>query len=314
MTAIWSMCRGIAALLALGGASAAHAESVELVGTFPAPFREAAMLHSMAIERFGGEDGRQLQLAVERALLTPDLSGATHFDIVADRRRRGAARADGLLSGVVTSGVEEGRVRLKRKRCVERDGDGDCTREEDVDVNCTRRIVNVRADLRLAREDDGRILYSESKPFRDEISWCPGEQPARTVEETIAGAVEGFARSVRFDLVPRTERYSARFRESSSGLPRELRQRQRDVVRLTQRDLGAACAAWEEMNALAPDHPSIVYDLGLCAEARGDYEQALDWYLRGAQLSNDGMAAEAAERVFALIQGREDALERVATR
>jgi hypothetical protein len=300
-------------LVALGvvatsfGAGQAAAESVRMTGKFAAPNREAALLETLRIGRFSGQDGPQFELAVERAIADAVVDGRPHFDLVAGR----GGDADGVLNGNVTTGVQTNRFKRKEKRCAERK-DGKCVREDEVEVDCTRRVINVNVDLRLARRDDGRIVYSVSKPRRDEASWCQGQNPPRTTEEAVRQTILSIATEVRYDIAPKVENYSIRFRETTRGLPRDLTRPFRDIVKMTQRDLRAACAAWQAMDAQAPNHPSIVFDLGLCAEAAGDFARAMAFYRRAAPLIGRGgnEATVGAGRVGRLIAAREDDAQR----
>lgn len=303
---------GIRVLTAIGlfAAAPAAAEGVELTGTFPAPYREASLLGSLAIGRFSGTDGEALSHAIERTL-----ARTGYFDIlIGGRPGRRGNRADGMLSGVVTTGVEENRFTRTIKECVEREGgkrDGKCLKEADRDVSCTRRVVTVRADMRIVDGESGRVAYSSAKPMRDEISWCPGESPARTAETTISNLIDQIAGSVQADIEPRTERYFIRFRESTKGLSKPLAQRFKAAVRRTKRDTKGACAEWAAIDREAPNHPSVLFDLGLCAEARGEYDTALDFYTRAARvMGSDGMARTGIDRIRRLMSGRDDARER----
>ena len=292
----------------VGGADVAQAESVRMTGKFAAPYRDAAMLESLRIGPVTGEDGQQLALAIERALSQPDLDGRPHFDLIGGRR---GDLADGTLGGNVTTGVQESRFKKKEKKCVEREGgrdSGKCLKEEEVEVDCTRRIINVNADLRLTREADGRVVYSVSRPRRDETSWCRGQNPARTTEEAIRGMIVDIAHNVRRDIAPTIESYSIRFRESTRDLPKALTRPFKDIVIQTQRDLPGACAAWTDMDGQAPNHPSITFDLALCAEAGGDYDAALALYQKAAPLIGRGSneATTGVERVERLIAAQED--------
>jgi len=291
-------------------ATTAHAESVRMTGRFAAPYRDAAMLDSLRVGRIGGEDGMQLALAIERALGRPDIEGRTHFELIGGP----GGDADGLLNGNVVTGLQETRFKRKDKECVEREGgkrDGKCLREEEVEKDCTRRIINVNADLRIT-DTRGRVVYGVSLPRRDETSWCRGETPSRTTEEAIRAMILDVAENVRADIVPSVEIYAIRFRESTRGLPKPLERPFKDIVKQTQRDLPAACAAWAAMDAQAPNHPSITFDLGLCAESAGDYDKALALYRRAAPLIGRGgnEATIGADRVARLIAGRADELAR----
>ena len=303
----WTPTRAAVLLAAMTmTAPAALAESARMTGRFAAPYRDAAMLDSLRVGRIAGEDGMQLGLAIERALARPDIEGQTHFDLVGGR----GGDADGLLNGNVVTGVQETKFKRKEKECVEREGgkrDGKCLKEEEVEKDCTRRVINVNADLRLAGPD-GRVLYSVSRPRRDETSWCRGQNPSRTTEEAIRGMIIDIAENVRRDIVPSVEDYSIRFRESTRGLPKPLERPFKDIVKQTQRDLRAACAAWAAMDVQAPNHPSITFDLGLCAESAGEYDKALAFYRRAAPLIGRGgnEATAGAERAQRLIDGRDD--------
>jgi hypothetical protein len=296
----WGM--GCAALLAAAGA---QAESARMSGKFAPPYREAGMLRSIGIDRIGGRDGRQLEMAIERALSVPDVDGRPHFDLIA--AFGGGRGPEGVLGGHVNSAVQDSRFKRKEKRCAEKK-DGRCLREEEVELDCTRRVMTVNADLRLTRLRDGRILYTVAKPWRNEISWCQGQTPPGYVEDAFRGMILDIAVEVRRDIAPVVEDYSIRFRESTRGLPKPLERPFKDIVRQTQRDLRGACSAWQTIDAQAPDHPSVVFDLGLCAEAAGDYAGAMALYRRAAPLIGRGgnEATAGVERVGRLIAARED--------
>ncbi|MES2441259.1 MAG: hypothetical protein V4574_00385 [Pseudomonadota bacterium] len=290
--------------LALMAAAPALAETAQMTGRFPAQYREAAMLRSLSVDRIGGRDGQALSMAIERAL-----SGG-YFDLVYDGRR-GSGRADGALSGAVSSGVEDSYYKRPEKRCAEKDKDGKCTKEEEVQVNCTRRVANLNADLRIVRAEDGRIVYSSNKPNRQEITWCQGQSPSRTAEEMINSMIGEAANAVRAEITPHTETYRIRFRESTKGLPKDQNNRFKATVKLSQRDLRAACADWASMNQTSPNHPSVVFNLGLCAEAAGDLRGALAFYQQAiGLLGQRSEAGTGAGRVQSRMVADADAAER----
>jgi hypothetical protein len=297
--------RAGAAIVAMLATVPVQAEVVQITGEFPAQYREAGLLSSLHIERFTGQDGPALAMAIERAL-----SNAP-FDLVAGRAGRGGA--EGTMSGAVSTGVEETGYRKKEKKCVERDANKKCTKEEEVETPCRRRVVNLTADLRLVRNTDGRIVYSRSHPFRDEISWCQGQSPYRTVEETVSTAINGIAGAVRGDVSPSVETYRIRLREGNKGMAKDVSKAFKASVKSSQRDWAGACTQWVAMNAATPGHPSLLYNLGLCAEQSGNYENAVSLYEQAARAgANEGR--DSAGRARRLIAGREDAQERAKRR
>lgn len=295
-------------LLAGAGAAlavAAQAEVLEITGEFPANNREASFLQSMSVDRIGGQDGPALQIAIERAL-----SGGP-IEILGGRAGRDTA--EGALSGAVSTSVDEQPFRRKEKRCTAKDADGKCTKEEEVEIRCRRRAIAINADLRIVRNGDGRIVYSEAKPFREEVSWCEGQAAPRPPEEVISGVVRNIAGSVRNDVLPHVDTYRPRVRESTKGLEKDSAKRFKDLVKLTKRDARGACDGWVAMRAEAPGHPSLLFNLGLCAEQRGQYEEALALY-KDAARAGASEGNEGADRAMRLIAGREDAQERARRR
>ena len=280
----------------------AQAETLTITGEFPARYREAGLLRSVSVGRISGQDGHALQLALERALTN------THFDVLAGR----GANAEGTLSGVVTTGVQETPYKKQEKKCTEKDDNGKCTKEEEVDVRCRRRIVNINADLRMVDNVDNRIVYSADKPFREEISWCEGQSAYRTVEDTVAAALRDMANDVRFDVAPYVDTYKVRVRETTKGMAKDLAKQFKAVVKQSQRDPRSACQAWQGMAASAPPNASITFNVALCSEQRGDYDGALRLYRDAMRLiGGDGDEARVgAERAQRLINGRADAAER----
>lgn len=309
MTGIRMLITAAAAAAAIG---CAHAEVLEVTGEFPAVSREASFLGSIMVDRFGGQDGPTLQIAIERALSMAGPEGRMPFDLRGGRAGRDTA--EGAINGSVSTGVDERPFKQKQKQCVTKDDKGKCTKEAEVEVQCRRRIITVNADVRIVRNADGRILYSVPKPFREEVSWCPGGAPARTTEEVIDAAIRDVAGSVRADIVPHVDTYRIRVRESTKGMPKEAAGEFKEFVKLSKRDPRGACAGWQSMQGgVAASHPSLLFNLGLCAEQRGDYDRALALYRdsarAGATEGNDG-----ADRAARLIAGREDAQERARRR
>ncbi len=282
-------------------AGIAHAEILQITGEFAAPNREASLLHSLSVDRIAGQDGPALARAIEQGL------SGTHFDLMGGYA--GQNNAEGSLTGGVTTGVDEQPFRRKEKRCVEKDkaNDKKCVREEEVELRCRRRTVSVKADLRIVRNRDGRIVYSASKPFTQESSWCEGKNDRPPpVEEVIADAVRSLGHAVRDDIAPTVSTYDIRVRESDKGMSKDQARRFKDLVKLTKRDVRGACDGWEAMAGELPGNASLTFNRGLCAEQAGDYPRALRLYqaAQGAGASEGGVGAD---RALRLIAGREDA-------
>lgn len=298
MTMKW-IALAIVGLCASSGA--AWAESAQMRGKFPANVREADLLENVVVDRFNGRDGRQFEAALEQAIGVP------------------AGRPDGVLSGGVTTGVEESKYRGSEERCVEwKDGkqDGRCTKRAKVDLSCMRRVINLTVSVRLLRAADNMPVWSNNKPARDETTWCQGKAPWRTTEEAVSAMITDLAQKIRLDVRPRWETYKVRFREDRDGMPKDIGNAFKDIVKLSNRDVTSACRQWVDLNGRLPDHPSVLYNLGVCAEASGSYADAQSFY-RSAQAAlpkRSSDMADSADRVARLMIARADDEERARPR
>jgi len=279
------------------GSGAAWAESAQMRGKFPANVREADLLENVVVDRFNGRDARQFETALEQAIGVP------------------AGRPDGVLTGGVTTGVEESKYQGSEERCVEwKDGkeDGTCTKRAKVNLPCFRRVINLTVSVRLMRAADNMPLWSDNKPSRDETTWCQGKAPWRTTEEAVSAMITDLAQKVRLDVRPRWEVYKVRFRESRDGMPKDIGNEFKAIVKLSNSDVTTACRQWADLNGRLPNHPSVLYNLGVCAEAAGGFADAQAFY-RSAQAALPKRSSEMAEsedRVGRLMIARADDAER----
>lgn len=275
-------------------AGAAWGESASMTGKFPAGVREAGRLGVVAVDRFDGRDGRQVESVLEQAIGTP------------------GGQPDGILSGGVTTGVEENPYKGSEDRCVEWEG-GDrkkaCTKRAQVPVPCIRRVVVVTISVRLMRLEDNLSVYADNKSGRSEITWCGGASPYTTTEQMVTAQIRDIADRIRGDVRPSTQTYRVRFREERDGMPKDVGNRFKAIVKLSQNDPRTACGQWAAMNAGMPNHPSVLYDLAVCAEAAGRYDDALAGY-RAAQAAllpkKSGDIGDSINRVGRLLIARAD--------
>ncbi|MBX9814397.1 MAG: hypothetical protein K2X76_06825, partial [Sphingomonas sp.] len=260
------------ALIALGIAAPAAGESISITGRFPAPYREGGYIRRISVDRITGADGRALAFSLERAL------GSAGREVVL-----GGAPSEAGISGDVATEINERRVEQQRERCTQQEGDR-CLKREQVKLICNARVVDMIADLRIAEEARGDVLYSARKTRHNESIFCPGDanRPG-PVEGLVRGMVDDVAGEVARDITPYTRTYSQRFYESRDGMPKELGQRFKEAIAQTKRDMPGACAALAALDQELP-HFALAYDAGLCAEAEGDYPRALAAYQRARDL------------------------------
>ncbi len=266
----------VASVLVLAGP--AVAESTTMTGYFAADARQVSLMPRLAVGRFGGSDGDATANAIERAIGNQQVEGRPFYRLVAD-----PAAAMGVVSGTASTNVEESRDVRKREDCVEKTNDK-CTKTEKVEIVCRRRLIDLSVDLRVIRNRDGAVVFSDRKTRQNEATWCPNEAAPGRVEETIRGMIDDVAGETARQITPHVDRYTVRFYESRTGMPKEIGERFKDAIRQTKADLPGACTGFAGIDHDFPGHFAVVYDLAVCAEARGDYQAALDGYRRAADI------------------------------
>jgi tetratricopeptide (TPR) repeat protein len=274
----------ITALIAMAGlAPAARAEVLTIDGLTPAGSSEFVDIRSLAIDGFGGRDGRALAFELEDRLSAVNIFGQPYFDVIGGRS---AVQPDASLAGNVTAGVEHRDTVARRRRCVERDAKDKCITYKDIDVDCRSRTIDFRAQVRATRFADGRTIYAESFPNRNEQTVCFGDnQDFASSESVIRSIIAETADAIRDDLAPREYHQEIRILESRKGMPKADANLFKAAIRMTKTDAVEACRMWDEAAANGLVHISLQFNRGLCAEQRGDLEEALALYQEADDLS-----------------------------
>ena len=284
-----------------------QAEVFAMTGHFPAPYRAVSLLRSIGVDRIAGRDGTALALAIEQKLSRTGPDGRPYYAVIALSRR--GPDADGIITGLADASVRETNVKRQVEVCAE-GTEQKCTKKEKVEALCLQETVTFAPTLRIARVTDGQILYSETRTQTDTIVTCPKDKSKRTPRQSIDRMVRTAADRLADDIIPRHENYRIRLREERDGMDKAMAQRFRDSIKSSQRDPVAACGEWAAMDGDRPGHPSLLFNLGLCAERDGDYAGAERLYAQAGQAARGGAFAEGVERVRALAVGRADAAAR----
>jgi hypothetical protein len=276
--------RALSTTLAFVATFACHpaaAETLTVDGLYPARSRAAAQVESLVVERFGGREGRELSFALEGMLAELSVYGQPYFRVVAERS---TAPADAVLSGIANAVIENQPVEESHKECVEKDGNGKCLREEDVTIRCQRRTITLNPSLRMARIDDGAVVYQRQIFQRDQIVLCPDRTANRSIPDTVGQLIGNVVAEVRLDIAPVYRSDAIRVLEVRKGLDKDQSNRFRDALKATARNPQGACDIWQALDDEVPGQSSIVFNLALCAEQRGELDEALVRYRQAQTL------------------------------
>ncbi|GAA4036279.1 tetratricopeptide repeat protein [Parerythrobacter jejuensis] len=298
---------GTGAIASLAFAAPVAAETMTVSGIYPAPNARAAVLDSIAIEQFGGEEGGSLSITVGDRLRGVSIDGTPYFRILPASVARDA---DAALRGAVITDIDVERSSSKTvSQCVERDEHRKCVQRRKEEVPCERLLVSVRPSLRLISVD-GELLHSQDRRVTREKRYCADEDQPSPMP-MIREAVNEIADSLRYAIAPVERSEAIRLLESRKGMDRDAGRSFRDAVRMTKRNVTAACDAFSALEPTIGDHVSLIFNLGLCAESANDFDAAERYYNQALQIdSSKTQSASGLER----IRQRELGLQQVASR
>lgn len=283
---------------ALVAVSAASAESIQVRGVYAAQADLPADVELILMERFRGDLGQDVELALTDVLGGVFIRGEPYFDLIrpgASRGSRGgqvkvkgqaatthnrSQRADADMRGTVRSEIIDRDVEPRIKReCVRRDGDGDCTERRDVRIECRELTVQVDPRILLIAAD-GQQIYSNSTPRTQSDRYCADDDNVPSGLAMVNGMIDELVDEIRRDLAPTESERNIRVMESRSNLRREDRDAFRAAVRATQTDVNGACDGFEALEVSNPDQVSVLFNIGLCFESSANLNLAADYYQR----------------------------------
>lgn len=271
--------------------AAAGAETLPVSGIYPAGNDAAAELRSIVVERFGGDDGQQLGIAVADRLRAVAIDGEPYFRVLPE-----GSSADAVLQGTAASESSRRDSSPREESvCVERDEDNDCIRREKRRIPCWELVVRLDTTVRLVRTD-GEVLFGLDSEEELPQRFCEGDdRPSR--ERMVRTLAERQADRLRSEFAPEQRSEQIRVMEDRDGLSRDDGRAFRNAVQLTKTDRRAACEAWAALEPGNPDHPSVLFNLGLCEESEGRLREAHDYYQRVIGGADDGYARQGAGRI-----------------
>lgn len=265
---------GLAAALCV--AAPALAETLPVRGVYPAGSDAAAEVGVIAVEPFGGLDGQGLAIALSDRLRGVTIDGQPWFRVVPNRSD---IAVDGVIQGTASSETSRRDAEPKeRDVCVERDDDDKCIKRETQKIPCWELLVRLNPRIRLVSYD-GALIEAIDGPRERAVRWCRDEQRP-SEEELVRQMTDEIALDARYRLAPVQRLDDVRVMEKRDGFKGADRDAFREAIRLTKQDAGLSCDAFAGLEAANPANPSLLFNLGLCAESRGELDLADQYYRR----------------------------------
>ena len=279
----------------------------------PASSHEASLAKTVAVLPFYGPGGREFTSEFESVLAGIGIDDKPYFTLV-DRAsidkvlselklsqsglvdESTAAKlgnligAQGIYTGVVAQNTSTDSPFWEwRQTCAQyeekrdRQGrliQGRCVRWRQYQVGCVRRAAVFSVSPRLVEVETGRVLYSRTLTAQAESTGCEDTRPAENSLSLLARAKESVKAEFRRDVAPYYVTREIRLMDDTDGIgSADAKDKLTRAMDYAQRGrLDAACELWGQARILAPGAYALLYNLGVCAESRGDLDAALSLY------------------------------------
>jgi Curli production assembly/transport component CsgG len=264
---------------------------------------EAASLKKIAVMPFDGPDGAAFANQFESMLTGIRVNDQAFFQVLnrssmdtVFREQRFSQSGDvdpdtaanvgkvvgakGIYTGQVNvSSVRDSYYDEERSECSRKDPNSrKCLSWNRFKVNCTKRVASFSVTPRLIDVETARVVYSENYARSSEDKRCSdhssplkdGRQMKRELQEQIL-------KIIRNDIAPYYVQIEVRLIETTDDLTTE-RSRQSFASGLEFAKSGRfdrACEIWGEIRSEASSSVSLLHNLAVCAETKGNLKEAV---------------------------------------
>lgn len=296
-------------LLALSGC----ATKIKVNMLQPAQYHEASLTKAIAVLPFTGPGGPEFAAEIEGVLAGIGIDDKQYFTLV-DRASvdkvisemkfsqsglvdpKTAVKlgkmigAEGIYTGVVTqNNYDDSPYSERRSTCVryERRRDdkgrtyqGACIQWRYYNVRCTKRVANFAVSPKLVDVATGRIIYSRNLSSITNSQGCEDTRPVQSESVLLEQAKASVKNEFRRDIAPFYVTREIRLIDSTDGIEsKEAKEKlKRGLEYADKGRMDSACELWGEARNIASTSYALLYNLGVCAESRGDLDAALNLY------------------------------------
>jgi tetratricopeptide (TPR) repeat protein len=286
--------------------------SVVINQLVPGNAPEAPKLRRVAVLPFDGPRGKEVAAELEAALSNIMIDGKQYFEFV-DRmsvdkvlkemnlsmtglvdaatavKVGKMTGAQGIYTGVITaSRASDNSYRENRTRCVRTVTKYDknnkpyeaCGEQESYSVTCTKREAVFAFTPKLINVERGTVVYASNFDGKAQSAACrDSAKPLADGQELIDQARKIAMDKIRKDIAPYYVQKKVRLMDSDEGASEPAAEKLKNGLDFAKQNrFDRACELWGEARRISPRAPAILYNLGVCQEAMGNYEEALALY------------------------------------
>ncbi len=285
----------------------------------PAQYHEASLTKAVAVLPFSGPGGREFAAELESVIAGVGIDDKQYFTLV-DRAsidkvvsemkfsqsglvdEKTAVKlgklvgAQGIYTGIVTrNNYDDSHYSERRQTCTryeqKRDDkgrvyEGACIQWRYYNVHCVKRIANFAAAPRLVDVATGRVIYARSLTAMADSSGCDDTRPVQSEIVLLEQAKERVKKDFRRDVAPYYITREIKLMDSTDGIASKeaIDKLKRGMEYADKGRMDNACELWGDARNLAAGSHALLYNLGVCAESRGDLENALSLYKQSDRL------------------------------
>ena len=161
-----------------------------------------------------------------------------------------------------------------------------CLRSRQWMANCVKRQVTVTFVPRMVEVETARVVYSRNIQRNRSSSGCLDYSSPSSLSELASQAWRDAIDDFIKDVAPYSTQMELALSDDDTGIPPGDPQKRfsqgLEFARANRMD--RACEIWSGLNIYSSSAPFLLYNLGICAEIAGDYDRAVDYFIRADRL------------------------------
>ena len=186
--------------------------------------------------------------------------------------------AQGIYFGtVIAPKATQDNYRTTRQKCT---GSGKNRRCADVPVQCVRKVASLTFTPKLVNVESGRVVFSKKFDKTRNDNHCDGDMGPPMSDLTLMKAMTmQIMEEFRKEVAPYEVMLSISLIDDADGLKGGDKGKFESALEFAQAGrLDRACELWGGVANKNKRHTGTIYNLGVCAEVKGDLNGALELY------------------------------------
>ena len=196
--------------------------------------------------------------------------------------------ADTMLGGTIIRKKSESNHVENRRKCSSRTDDGKCANYVDYQVRCTKQVAKLGLKLRIINVSTSRVKV-EGYELQQDNAYCSDRGNRRDYNAMYDTIFPYILRQVRKDIAPYYQSVDIKLlHKPDDGLKDNkpaLEKLENGIVFFRAGQTERGCEAFRQAAGLYGSSHVIYYNLGVCGEINGDFDEALAMYNRAENVS-----------------------------